>query len=385
MGVLTNEDLSALTNEDLQDIFNVIHIASCNLKLSEMRAKIVRALKQAFKAQGVAFFLGDRELRVIDNTSIVGTGVNLHYLDQWVRHYCHYDPFQQETRSRSTVCKVDDILPYKRWVNLKIYNEFYRPQNIHYKLSIYLHSSSKVLGLIGLFRPKEDQDFSGREMAKARILAPYLTTALDNILLFSEMDEAESLFRKWGDQFPLFGFMILDDELRPIYWNSKAKEFCLALYRKQQPQVNEVEPENSLIPFEILQDCLELKPLFQSGYPPASLLRQKMMDAGQNKRFQIISSLVEHPIQETPSPRFVIYLLDYSEICKGREEILREKYQLTKREIDIVRCVCQGLTNDEVGEKLFISRFTVETHLKNIFDKTRIKHRAGLASLFQSL
>lgn len=61
------------------------------------------------------------------------------------------------------------------------------------------------------------------------------------------------------------------------------------------------------------------------------------------------------------------------------------EYRLTKREIDIVRCVCQALTNDEIGERLYISRFTVETHLKNIFDKTGVKHRAGLAGLQQSV
>jgi len=170
-----------------------------------------------------------------------------------------------------------------------------------------------------------------------------------------------------------------------IFWNSEAKEFCLAIYQKQQPQVNELELENSYIPGEILQDCLELKVLFQSGYQPAFLRRQRMIDAGPNKRFQIISSPVKHSFREVPSFRFVIYLLDLSEIYKCREEILREKYLLTKREIDIVRCVCQGLTNDEIGERLSISRFTVETHLKNIFDKTRLKHRTGLASLLQSL
>ncbi len=131
-----------------------------------------------------------------------------------------------------------------------------------------------------------------------------------------------------------------------------------------------------------LANChLRLPEILQREHQPATLHRQRMMEAGQNKRFQIISSLVDPSFQEVPSLRFVIYLLDFLEICKGREEILREKYQLTKREIDIVRCVCQGLTNDEIGEHLYISRFTVETHLKNIFDKTGVKHRAGFASL----
>lgn len=81
----------------------------------------------------------------------------------------------------------------------------------------------------------------------------------------------------------------------------------------------------------------------------------------------------------------MVYLLDFSEISRGREEAQREKYQLTKIEIDIVRWVSHGLTNDEIGEKLHISRFTIETHLKNIFDKTKVKHRTGLACLLQSV
>jgi len=385
MGVLTSEDLRALTSKDLHEIFNIIHLANCHLRLPEMRTRIAKSLKQAFQAKGVVFLLADKEFRTIDNTSLIGAGVDLHYLDPWVHYYCHHDPFQLEPRSKNTVCKVDDILPYRQWVNLPIYTEFYRPQNIHHKLSIYLRSGAKVLGLIGLFRPKEHQDFSRREIAKARILAPHLVTALENIFLFSEMDEAKNLSGEWGDMLPLFGFMILDDKLQPIYSNSEAREFCVALYQKQKHQAIEGEFEESPVPREILQDCLELKALFQRGHQPASLRRQRMMDAGQNKRFQVISSLVEHSFQEVPSVRFVISLLDFSEICRGREEALREKYQLTKREIDIVRWVSQGLTNDEIGEKLYISRFTVETHLKNIFDKTKVKHRTGLASLLQSL
>jgi DNA-binding CsgD family transcriptional regulator len=258
---LINKEIDTLSKEDLRDVFNIIHIANIHQRLSEMRVKVARSLKQAFKAKGVVFFLGDREFRAINNTDMIGVGMDLRCLNKWVQRYSHNDPFQQEARSRSTVCKVDDILPYKSWVNLPIYNEFYRPQNIHYKLSIYLRSNDRVLGLIGMFRPKEKPDFSDREMAKARILAPHLTTALENIIRLSEMQEMRNLYR---------------------------------------------------------------------------------------------------------------------------EETLREKYQLTKREVDIVRCVCQGLTNDEIGDRLYISRFTVESHLKNIFEKTGVKHRAGLASLLQS-
>lgn len=48
---------------------------------------------------------------------------------------------------------------------------------------------------------------------------------------------------------------------------------------------------------------------------------------------------------------------------------------LTKREIEIVRWVGQGMTNKEIGRKLTISDTTVKTHLHRIFSKLNIKRR----------
>lgn len=43
---------------------------------------------------------------------------------------------------------------------------------------------------------------------------------------------------------------------------------------------------------------------------------------------------------------------------------------LTKRETEILELICKGLTNQEIGEKLFISSRTVETHRANLIEKT---------------
>ena len=63
---------------------------------------------------------------------------------------------------------------------------------------------------------------------------------------------------------------------------------------------------------------------------------------------------------------------------------------LTEREVDVLRLVAQGLSNDEIGEKLFISERTVRTHVSNILGKLHLANRTqaalyalreGLASL----
>jgi DNA-binding CsgD family transcriptional regulator/tetratricopeptide (TPR) repeat protein len=53
---------------------------------------------------------------------------------------------------------------------------------------------------------------------------------------------------------------------------------------------------------------------------------------------------------------------------------------LTPTEIEIVRLVTQGLTNVEIGRRLFISRRTVETHLSHVFGKLGVSSRVQLAA-----
>jgi two-component system, NarL family, response regulator LiaR len=63
---------------------------------------------------------------------------------------------------------------------------------------------------------------------------------------------------------------------------------------------------------------------------------------------------------------------------------------LTAREVDILRLIAQGLSNDEIAERLFISEGTVRAHVSRILGKLHLANRTqaalyalrgGLASL----
>ena len=51
---------------------------------------------------------------------------------------------------------------------------------------------------------------------------------------------------------------------------------------------------------------------------------------------------------------------------------------LSKREREVVDVVCEGLRNEEIAQRLFISEVTVRHHLTSIFAKLGIPSRAGL-------
>jgi DNA-binding CsgD family transcriptional regulator len=53
---------------------------------------------------------------------------------------------------------------------------------------------------------------------------------------------------------------------------------------------------------------------------------------------------------------------------------------LSRREAQIALCCAEGLTNAEIGEKLFISEETVKFHLRHVFAKFGVRRRGELIS-----
>jgi len=51
---------------------------------------------------------------------------------------------------------------------------------------------------------------------------------------------------------------------------------------------------------------------------------------------------------------------------------------LSERELQIVELVAAGLTNQEIAEKLEISKRTVDNHISNILTKTGTENRVAL-------
>jgi len=51
---------------------------------------------------------------------------------------------------------------------------------------------------------------------------------------------------------------------------------------------------------------------------------------------------------------------------------------LTEREIQVLQLICSEHTNQEIAEKLYLSKRTVESHRQRILEKTGAKNTAGL-------
>nr|WP_321257930.1 LuxR C-terminal-related transcriptional regulator [uncultured Pseudodesulfovibrio sp.] len=64
---------------------------------------------------------------------------------------------------------------------------------------------------------------------------------------------------------------------------------------------------------------------------------------------------------------------DSERLISNHEQSLNNK--LTKREMDFLPLLAEGLSNSDIADRLNISQLTVKTHLKNIFRKLEVKNR----------
>jgi DNA-binding NarL/FixJ family response regulator len=75
------------------------------------------------------------------------------------------------------------------------------------------------------------------------------------------------------------------------------------------------------------------------------------------------------------SPEVTISLLN-----KKEDKTKKSTIDFTKRELDVIKLLADGFTNKEIGDKLFISHRTVDTHRTNIMKKIGVNNVASLIS-----
>ena len=86
-------------------------------------------------------------------------------------------------------------------------------------------------------------------------------------------------------------------------------------------------------------------------------------------------------------------LNEFGQIGKLLNDVLGESFikrngwemyrSLSKREKEVMKCLAEGSTSKQISQNLYISKLTVDTHRRNIFNKLQIKNYAELFKLAQ--
>lgn len=77
-------------------------------------------------------------------------------------------------------------------------------------------------------------------------------------------------------------------------------------------------------------------------------------------------------------PKINDQIFDY---FRGKTAAKNTLQELSEREIEIIKCLSNGMNTKAIAETLFISEHTVKTHRRNIMQKLRVKTSAELVKL----
>lgn len=161
-------------------------------------------------------------------------------------------------------------------------------------------------------------------------------------------------------------------------------ESCLAFLKQQQPDVILMDismPDKSGIDL-----CREVKQKYPSvfivglsTFNQQSFI-QKMMDNGAS------GYVLKNATQEELMEGIEIVMKGRTYLSDEASKVLRKNDDsdapvLTRREKEVLELIAEGMTNNEIATKLFLSSTTVDTHRKNLLSKLSAKNTAELVKL----
>ncbi|MFO7614942.1 MAG: response regulator transcription factor [Bacteroidales bacterium] len=159
----------------------------------------------------------------------------------------------------------------------------------------------------------------------------------------------------------------------------RQKEPDIVLIDIQMPQMNGIEATR-----QALEEYPDLKIVALTMFDDEEYI-QSMIDAGA-KGFllkNITREVLDQALQAVQSGKnyYSPELWEFFTRKVAREPRQdEEEIQLTRREKEILQLICDGLSNKEIADRLFISERTVIGHKSNLLAKTNTKSSVGLLS-----
>ena len=87
---------------------------------------------------------------------------------------------------------------------------------------------------------------------------------------------------------------------------------------------------------------------------------------------------VETVVVEKP-----VYINNVSDFSPNQYELTR--LNLSRRELEVLELMAEGLSNQEISARLFVSLNTIKTHSSNLFDKMEVKRRTQAVEMAKRL
>ena len=133
------------------------------------------------------------------------------------------------------------------------------------------------------------------------------------------------------------------------------------------------------LPEVVLEDCRTMAN--RQRQPDSSTGDNRIVTLPSDRRYYLkyLPLMTSGPINQY----YLVFIRELTADTENRLPPPPGQYRLSQREEVIAHMASAGMTNKQIAERLCISPYTVQNHLKRIFEKTGLDSRTKLASLLR--
>jgi DNA-binding CsgD family transcriptional regulator len=343
--------------------------------IEELRKETLSILQTLCQADKSTFFLpmGESARAGLNLDSVSSHGITDKSMRLFRQYYHQLDPFKMALKKLTPppqVVTFDELVPSAKLVKTEYYNDFLKPQNIHDQLSIYFMSGNQFLGVTSLFRPRNSPVFSFADRAKAKLIAPIVTAALERAISLKKNRELEQAIRSIAIELPYQGLVVLNPSLTPVYFNEVAAGIIERLHRLSG-QHRSFPPD---LPDSLHAPIQEMAASIKHSKP--NVLPRMDLNLSTPNSAKKVTASIRALIDDTGTPLILICFNPMNHTVTTDSSL--KQHGISPRELDIIQLLAEGKKNSEIAEILFISEYTVENHLRSIYRKMDVKNRTTL-------
>jgi DNA-binding CsgD family transcriptional regulator len=236
------------------------------------------------------------------------------------------------------------------------YRELLAPSGIPHELRAAFVSRGRCWGAVHIARRDDDADFSAEDVAALASITALVAEGIRTSLRF---DAGRRVGAAAGP-----GLVVLGPRNEVELITPPAHELLAAMRSSAQPGSDQTPPS----PLLALAGFTRIAPLDADAgtrtvaVPTASgwlTLHASLPDGGAAGRVAIV-------LERAASPQSTAIQL--------------EAHGVTAREREIAGLLAAGLTNSEIAQRLVLSPYTVQDHIKSLFEKTSVSSRQELVA-----
>ena len=358
-----NGGVNLLSSRDYEKTLQFI--TSIRPDTGHFRKTVLSQLQSMYGYNHSTFFVTDSAGNLGDP---VASNISGYFNEIYVQYFYKVDMFHVCNISGSLLRKklvsVTDIMSYDQYANTEYYNDFIKKINLHYEVILPLRIDDKLLGVIGVFKSKDEGGFTKKDSQILNRINEHIAYNLKTSKYINQIQNEQHMLRCCCLQSPA-GILVLNQDFSLLYYNEPASQYCsdIAVSKSVPGAMSEVL--NAVI--EKIVGRLFNAPIAFRSYQVRVIP-------------QIIPGL--------SGGLETVYIIYISKTSPPNDQVIEKAaalYLLSSREKEILGLICSGLSNQDIAEKSYISIHTVKSHIENIFKKMGINKRASLFSIIDEI